>query len=219
MNERSTPRAATLLGWVLVALLFVIIAYLSVAYVDTLQTLVSHMGWWGMPLYVLFGCITTVVAPLSSAPLIPAAVAVWGPLVAATLTTLGWTLGSVFAFLLARRFGYEQVRRFASLRSVQRYAAALPQQNLFVVVVLMRIVVPVDALSYALGLFSSMRVVPYTIATLLGTMPFAFIVSFALRAPVWLQAGVAISMAAVAASGWHLVQRARVPHDGEPDDE
>lgn len=226
MNSTRTRRATELLGAVFVVLLFAMMAYLSIRYVDTLNALTTQIGLWSIPLYIAIGCVTTVVAPLSSTPLIPVAVAVWGPLVAAILTTLSWTLGSVFAFLLARRFGYRWVRRFASLHSVQRYASAMPERNLFLMVVLMRILVPADIVSYALGLFSSIRLVPYTTATLLGTMPFAFTVSYALRMPLWLQGVAAVLMAVSLFVGWRALQRsmrqqpdtqqtANVPHTAD----
>ena len=42
----------------------------------------------------------------------------------------------------------------------------------------MRMILPVDVLSYLLGLFSKVDLKTYTLATFIGVIPFAFILSY-----------------------------------------
>ena len=49
----------------------------------------------------------------------------------------------------------------------------------FMSVVLLRMVLPVDVLSYALGFFSDISLWRYTTATIIGIAPFAFIFAYA----------------------------------------
>ncbi|PIN91305.1 hypothetical protein COU57_01195, partial [Candidatus Pacearchaeota archaeon CG10_big_fil_rev_8_21_14_0_10_32_14] len=49
---------------------------------------------------------------------------------------------------------------------------------IFASIVLLRIVLPTDGLGYALGLFSNVKMKPYVIATILGTIPFAIIFTY-----------------------------------------
>lgn len=65
----------------------------------------------------------------------------------------------------------------------------LPKRYLFIAVVFLRIALPVDLLSYALGLFGVMRFWPYIIATIIGVTPFAFIFSYIADFDVLFQLG------------------------------
>jgi len=70
------------------------------------------------------------------------------------------------------------VSRFVSLDKIKKFEASFSSEHIFWAVVLLRLSVPVDVLSYALGLFSTMSVRSYLFATLIGVTPFAFIFSY-----------------------------------------
>lgn len=120
----------------------------------------------------------------------------WGSVVTALLSIIAWSLGAAIAFLLARRFGQPLVRHFVGTEKVERAKQFLPRRHLFVAVVLLRMVMPVDLLSYALGLLGVMRFWPYMVATVIGITPFAFIFSFAADMQIGYQIG-ALVVAAV----------------------
>ena len=65
----------------------------------------------------------------------------------------------------------------------------LPKKRLFFAVVFLRIAVPVDLLSYMLGLFAVMRFWPYMAATIIGITPFAFVFSYLADFNIWYQVG------------------------------
>ena len=73
------------------------------------------------------------------------------------------------------------------LEKVHLIEKLIPQRNIFLSVIFLRMAIPVDVLSYALGLFSSISFKLYFVATLVGVSPFAFIFSYSVLLPPWLQ--------------------------------
>lgn len=155
-------------------ILFLAAGYFSQTYLDQLTRLFEGNIISGMIAYVVGATITTVIAPLSFLPVLPVAVSLWGSFVAAILSIVAWSLGSAIAFLLARRYGRPLVQHFVGEQKMQRFARFIPQKRLFIAVIFLRIVLPVDLLSYALGLLGVMRFWSYMVATVIGLIPFAF---------------------------------------------
>lgn len=159
-------------------MLFVVALALADRYEPLLQSLALQSGVVGMLGYVVVTVVAVVLAPVSTLPLLPAAVAAWGPFVAACLSIVGWTVGGVLAFLLARTFGRPLVARIVNMEGVDRLARKLVGPQPFFTLVGLRMLVPVDVLSYAVGLCIPMRTMTYTLATLIGVTPFGFIFSY-----------------------------------------
>jgi uncharacterized UPF0160 family protein/uncharacterized membrane protein YdjX (TVP38/TMEM64 family) len=122
--------------------------------------------------------LSNIIAPISSLPLVPIAAAVFGPLTTVFLSIIGWTIGAIGAYLIGRYAGREILRRWFSLEKIERFERHLPRRAEFWSLVLLRMVLPVDVLSYAMGMCTTMRFVPYTIATIIGITPFAVIFSY-----------------------------------------
>jgi uncharacterized membrane protein YdjX (TVP38/TMEM64 family) len=164
--------------WVFVVVfLFVLLSYFVQTNLGFFEGLIVS-GWMGMVSYVLLKIVATVVAPITVLPLIVLAVGLWGVLVAAILTILGWTLGGVIAFGLARKFGVPIVHRLVPLDEIYEFEDNVKIGNTFWSVVFLRMIVPVDVLSYALGLFSRIGFWKYALATFIGVIPFAFAFSY-----------------------------------------
>ena len=159
--------------------LFILAAQLAHQYKDILLSLELATGTQGMVLYVVVVIVSIVVAPLSSFPLLPVAVVLWGAMLAALLSIAAWTIGGVIAYVLARRIGRPIVKKFVSLEKADEIAQIATGKNPFWTVFLLRMIIPVDVLSYALGLLVPMKLSTYTFVTLVGVAPFAFIFSYA----------------------------------------
>jgi len=144
-------------------------------------------GALGMLIYVLAATLETVVAPISTIPLIPVASTLWGPFVTALLTIFAWSLGSTIAFGIARKYGKPHVARFVNIKSVEKFEKTLSEEYLFWNILFLRTAIPFDFFSYAVGLFSSIRLWHYILATVVGITPFVFILSYASQASLWLQ--------------------------------
>lgn len=189
MGMRRIPFSRVeIAGAIIIGVLFLVSAYLTDIYRDDIFMFIGSCEYFGVIAYIGSAILATVLAPVSATPLIPIASQLWGPVLSAIYSIIGWMIGAMIAFWIARRYGYERVRRLVKIQKLQRYLSYIPEKNLFWTVVFMRIVLPVDILSYALGLFSTMSLWSYALATLVGITPFAFIFAYTAHLPLWLQA-------------------------------
>ncbi len=168
----------------IIVALFVVSAFYSQKYDEEAKIFVEKGGVFGMVAYVVIAVIATVAAPISAGPLIPIAANVWGVAVTAALSILGWTIGSLVAFAIGRRYGLPLAQKFFSVRNLENMHKHIPQERIFWSVVLLRIMIPVDLLSYALGIFGVLGWRRYTLATIIGITPFAFIFAYLGTLPV-----------------------------------
>ena len=160
--------------WVFIFIfIFILLSYFVQTNFEFFEGLIIE-GWIGMLSYVMLKIVATVVAPITVLPLIVLAAGLWGVWVAAFLTVLGWTIGSVIDFGLARKFGVPIIHRFIPLEEIYKFEDKVKVGNTFWSVVLLRMIIPVDILSYALGLFSRINFWKYVLATFIGVIPFAF---------------------------------------------
>lgn len=118
--------------------------------------------------------ITTICAPLTALPLIPLIAPLLGPFTTGLAAFVGWTFGAVGAFLIARYGGRPLLERMVDLERLALWEAKLPPTFEFMGIVALRMLVPVDILSYALGALSTVSLPMYTTATMLGIVWFSF---------------------------------------------
>lgn len=194
--------AKDLLAVVGVIVLFVVVSAAAQHYRNDITELVQVKGVLGVVSYVGITIIAVVVAPVSTMPLLPVAVALWGPVVAALLSIVGWTAGAVIAFMLARVYGRLLVGRFMDLGAMKRIEQVVPKEHVFVSVLFLRMGLPVDLLSYALGLFSTMSLQSYILATVIGVSPFAFVFAYAANWPIVYQVAVGVVAISIVVYGY-----------------
>lgn len=176
-----------ILGGILVLTIFILISYFLQMNLELIENNLD-IGLLGIFLYIFITAFATVVAPISAIPLLPVAVILWGWANAAMFSIIGWTIGSVIAFIIARKYGVKIVKRFVSLEKIRYYEKFIPQKDLFIGIILIRIFLPVDLLSYLLGIFSKVNLKTYAVATFIGVTPFAFILSYVGSLPILYQA-------------------------------
>jgi len=152
------------------------------SFAGPIRTFVDEHTFWGLGLYISLNIVDAVAAPGATLPLIPVATRVWGRLPAALATTAGWTAGSLIAFLIARRWGYPVVRKITSIERVRSMRRFIPK-DLFWSIVLVRLVLPMDVISYVLGLFTDISWPRYVGATALGLTPSAVFLAYLGRLP------------------------------------
>lgn len=135
-------------------------------------------GAQGILAYVAFLALAIVVAPISALPIIPLAAGLFGPFATGVASVIGWTLGSAGAFLIARYVGRPVLRFVVPLEKIDSLQEKLLLAEEFWGLVLLRIVIPTDILSYAVGLLTRIRFTTYVYATALGVAPFSFIFAY-----------------------------------------
>lgn len=187
MTERKIKYIQYIVGAVLATLAFVAISEVSQSYSDILQNLTEQAGLIGIVSYIGIMIISIVVAPIGTGFLLPVAANSWGPVTAAIYSITGWTIGAMIAFFLAKKYGLKLVKNVKTVQRLRAIEKAIPRRNAFLAVVLLRIALPVDLLSYALGIFSSMGYGMFFWSTVIGISPFAFIVTYAATSSVTLR--------------------------------
>ena len=170
---------------------FVLAIFISTTYKEEIVQYLDF-GYWGMFVYVSLATISTVVAPINTLPLIPVATALWGGFISALLSITAWTLGAIIAFIIARRLGKPFIEKHYDLEKISRYEKLLGDKYVFWNIVALRIMIPVDILSYTIGLFTSIKLSTYSLATLIGVSPFAFLLAYSATFPLPLQIGVGV---------------------------
>jgi len=128
-------------------------------------------------LYILFVITSVVAAPFAALPLIPFATSVWGIPLTATMNVLGWWIGAIIAFEVSRRFGRPIASYFASLQRIDAIAAHISGRETFTSIVLLRMILPVEVPSYALGLINTVKRTTHATASLIGIIPFAILIT------------------------------------------
>jgi uncharacterized membrane protein YdjX (TVP38/TMEM64 family) len=203
-----SEKSKEIIGIAGIVLLFIISSWLVQTHLEAIAGAIGE-GVGGMVIYVLASIVTIVLAPVATIPLIPIAAGLWGGFVTGLLNILSWLIGAMIAFVIARAVGVKFVRRIVSLERLERIEKRIPEQGVFWTIVFLRMVVPVDILSYALGLFSRVKTGLYFWATLLGITPFAFVLAYAGRIPFRYQLLVVAILAVSGLGIWSLARRLR----------
>lgn len=141
---------------------------------NVLTELLSGMNMVSYVAYVLILTSAVVFMPLTVMPLIPIAASIIGPFMTALLSIVGWTLGGAIAFIIARYLGRPVIEKWVDLKKLDAIVARLPDQTHFWVIVLLRLTLPVDLVSYALGMTKSLSFTSYIVATIVGVTWFSF---------------------------------------------
>jgi uncharacterized membrane protein YdjX (TVP38/TMEM64 family) len=128
--------------------------------------------------YFVLVVASVVLLPLSSLPLLPFATKMFGVLQTALLSAAGWWIGCLIAFQIAR-LGRRYLERVTSMEALDRIEANIPDDVGFGGIVVLRMILPVDVVSFALGLLKRLRFRTYAVASLIGILPFAFVISYA----------------------------------------
>lgn len=141
------------------------------------QTIRSH-SFVGAALYIVLLATSVVLLPFSSLPLLPLAARVFGVWFTALLSIIGWWIGCLIAFQIAR-LGRRYLEKITSLDAIDKIERKIPKDIGFAGIVILRMVLPVDVTSFTLGLLKNLPFSTYAIASLIGIIPFAFVWSYA----------------------------------------
>jgi len=143
-----------------------------------LESWIGEHPVFGAGIYVVLLAASVVLLPFSSMPLLPLATRCFGVGLTALLSAAGWWAGCLIAFQIAR-LGRRYLERFTSLEAVDRLEGKVPEDVGFGGIVVLRMILPVDVVSFALGLLKRLRFRTYAVASLVGILPFSFVWSYA----------------------------------------
>lgn len=196
--------------------LFIVVGIILSQQSDFVFSLTQYMETGGVFVYfvyVLMLVAAVVFMPLTVTPLIPVASSIMGPFVTGVLSVIGWTLGSMIAFLIARYVGKPFLEKFISFKKLDELSTMVPEKSQFMFIVLLRLTLPVDLISYALGLTKSLGFTKYSVATLVGVTWFSF--SFAYLGDALIKGNLILFLKLLLASlvifllGWYLLRQSK----------
>jgi len=164
--------------------------------------------------YVFALAASIVLMPLSSLMLLPFAASVWGVFIGGTLSALGWWIGALLAFSLVRHLGRPALQWIISLEKLDEWEKKIPHNITFLGIVLIRMIFPVDLPSFALGLLKNLSFKTYALASLIGIIPFAYVMvamGGAMATGEWLLFAVLMSIVTVSVFLLYRFWRRRNP--------
>lgn len=173
----NKEKKEALIAIVLILVLFIAVSLLIQSNLDYFKSCLDD-SYYGMAIYVFIFAASIVIAPVSAVPLFPLATQIWGVYTSATLGILGWLIGAVIAFYIARKWGVNIVKKFISISQLTRYEKKIPEDHLFLTLVVLRMVFPMDGISYLFGLFTTMKIYNFALATFIGLIPFSFLMAY-----------------------------------------
>ncbi len=145
---------------------------------DYAKGFLADHSFWSVIVYILFLVVAIIFPPLSAMPLILLAGPIFGPFHALVYNLIGWNLGAIITFALSRVFGKELIAKFISLDEIAKIEKRMGSTAEFWYIVLLRMMVPVDLLSYFLGIFTTVPFKRYALASFLGMIPFAVLYAY-----------------------------------------
>lgn len=191
---------------------FVGIAQVSQTYSPLLTDTTAQVGLWGVFSYIGVTILAIVVAPLGTGFLLPVAANSFGPFLAAAYSIVGWLIGSLIAFTLARRYGQRFVRNSVVVQKIHHFERKMSPAYFFGFLVVLRLILPVDITSYALGLGSSVSYRVFAMTTFVGVIPFAFLFAYAAVSSMNMQVAVSTIGTIAFLLGIYFLQRQYRPH-------
>ncbi len=171
------PKSKSFFIALFVILLFILVSYYTRQNIEFLKGLIGN-DFRGILIYILITIFAIVFAPVSMMPLIPLASNIYGIFFSAIINIIGWTIGSFIVFFICRKYGVKLIKKFVSLENIYKWENKIPKKKVFFTLILLRMTVPVDILSYALSLLTKINFKTYAITTIVGIIPFAFVFSY-----------------------------------------
>lgn len=171
--------SSKVVGVLIILLLFIGADILTDTYTEELTTFIQRYGTEGEILFIALAMMAVVIPVWSNIFLLPFGTMTWGPFLTALFCITGWFFGSVVSFYIARTYKEWLLTKYTSLRKYEFIDSLIPKEHVSLSLIFLRMTMPVDILSYGLGLFSK-RITweQNAITTLIGITPFAFMFSY-----------------------------------------
>jgi uncharacterized membrane protein YdjX (TVP38/TMEM64 family) len=165
--------------------LFIVIDYCITPYIQNIRNrLVTNyligiiVYLIGIIVYLILAIIDAGGIPITIVPLIPIVSGLYGVIISSILTTIGWTVGTIGGFFIARIYGIKIVKKLFSQKRIDEVKILIPRKNLFLVVFLLRLLMPLDLVTYVIGILTEIRFRPFILASIPGIVISAVYLSY-----------------------------------------
>lgn len=102
--------------------------------------------------FIALAAFSSMLVLFSSVALVPVAVYAWGQVETLFLLTGGWFVGASLAYFIGRRFGRRVTEYFVAPRTLDRYGHLLSAQMSIAEVAMLRLALPSEIPSFAMGI-------------------------------------------------------------------
>lgn len=157
--------------------LFLLSSYFTKIYLVQLKIFIQKYYLIGIITYLFLGTLDASGVPISNVPLIPVVVAGYGLFMGVVLTSIGWFLGSIIAFYIARKYGDDFIKKFIPLQKIESFQKYLPEKDFFISIIFFRIIMPHDFVNYGYGIFTKIKNKDFFISSIIGIVLSVFIYS------------------------------------------
>jgi uncharacterized membrane protein YdjX (TVP38/TMEM64 family) len=175
--------------------LFFLSSYLFRQYTSFFESIIGKQNLIGAFTFEFLNILDVLLLPVFTIPLLPIVSNLYGIIVTGIITAAGWFMGSMIAFFIARKFRKRILKVLLSKEQEKSFRTLLPKKNLLFLIVLIRIFLPLDVGSYALGLSRRVNTKLYITALFIGVVIPAFFFAYLgglsiLYQALWISAGV-----------------------------
>lgn len=136
------------------------------------ERIIARQPALGAVLFVLLSALSALLAFFSSAILVPAGIVAWGKGGTLVLLWLGWLLGGLIAYGLARGLGRPAVSWLVSRQALARYEQRVTEHASFATALLVQLALPSELPGYLFGL-ARLPLRRYLPVLALAELPFA----------------------------------------------
>lgn len=127
--------------------------------------------------FVLISSISMLFGMVSSVPVAPLAVAVWGTIATISMLLFGWLVGGCLSYAIGRYAGYPIVGAIIGRQKLEKWILGLESRINFPMLLLFRLVTPSET-GYVFGIFRY-NFWLYLLITFLSELPVALLVVYA----------------------------------------
>jgi uncharacterized membrane protein YdjX (TVP38/TMEM64 family) len=164
----------------------------------------------GALLFVLLAAVSAMFAFVSMAIIAPVAVFAWGQPLSMLLLWIGWILGGVAAYGVARLLGRSVVGWLTGNAALRRLEKLVHRNAPFSLVLLFQLALPSEIPGYVLGLVRY-RFPRYLLALALGELPYAvatvYLGSSFVQAQSYVVLAVGLALAALSVGAFYLLRK------------
>lgn len=144
---------------------------------QTLDTYVNLHPFLGVLFFIGFAALSILLGPFSSAPLVPSAVVIWGPVLTTIYLLAGWIVGNTIAFGIGYFLAFPLVTRIVGEGKMRTWLSTIDKRVDFGTALVFRVAMPSET-GYIFGIVKY-SFYKYMLITLLAEVPFAILTVYA----------------------------------------
>jgi uncharacterized membrane protein YdjX (TVP38/TMEM64 family) len=205
-TKLQTATIIILLAAMLIVAAWLLATHLNLQNIHRVAELIAGRGWLGPVMVVLLHVLAAVAGFIPSTPLTILAGAIWGPYLGTIISLAGLQIGALLAFLIARNSLFPWIDDYldSHVKLYRRIDDRYITRFVFIARLLPFFIF--ELVSYGAGL-SKITFKHYFWATLLGTLPWVFLLAYTGQSIMtiggpWILAVTAVFLVLIIAAPW-----------------